>query len=229
MATKLEKVLHILSDHIGECVSIDTILPKIWKRGEHPQDPKRSLNYIVVALRKQGHVIDFKRKTGYTYQGRQTQPQPPSPYSHPGIILKLLQENSDGVVSHDQILDALWPNIEREPDSSLIAVKVYVTDLRRRGYPVFSVYSQGYTLKQQKEANPPQLREMIALFYKNEGKVVQLERLRHTVGVHGPIHASTLRTLIYRFRKQLPENYILISVHMQGYKLIKWEQTNEQS
>ncbi len=52
-----------------------------------------------------------------------------------------------GIVSHGDLIEAIWPDPDFEPDHARNLLHVYANQLRARGVPVIEHWGRGFELK----------------------------------------------------------------------------------
>jgi DNA-binding winged helix-turn-helix (wHTH) protein len=62
-------------------------------------------------------------------------------------VLERLLLARPGLATHDEIIAAVWPDPDQEPENALGQVRMIVGWLRAKGIPVELRHSQGYSLR----------------------------------------------------------------------------------
>lgn len=60
-------------------------------------------------------------------------------------IINTLRQAAGGIVSKGELIEACYPDPDREPDGAALNISVTVRFLRRRGFPIKTHYGRGYS------------------------------------------------------------------------------------
>jgi DNA-binding response OmpR family regulator len=65
---------------------------------------------------------------------------------HMAAVLERLLLARPGMATHEELISAVWPHPDDEPEAALRQIQMYVTWLRAKGIPVLGTWGRGYSL-----------------------------------------------------------------------------------
>jgi DNA-binding response OmpR family regulator len=147
-------ILQALCADPGRIHSVPELVEIGWPAPrKRPNNPRQIVRNLVAKLRKNGtalycHRVPFGKYSGYSLSRDAKWSVPPPDHGrygpHSERLLSVFKSRPGTVLAERELIDAMWPNPDQEPECVEMGVRQAVYRLRRRGHAIENHWGRGY-------------------------------------------------------------------------------------